>query len=67
MKANGEVVKEFVALHSKSYSTKMDNDIEMKEFNGVKLTVFNNLLLEDYKTCLFNFLWNLFNVKIQAS
>ena len=51
----GKIMKEFVALRSKTYAHLMDDDSEKKKAKGTKKCVIKReLMFENYKDCLFN-------------
>ena len=51
----GKIMKEFVALRSKTYAYLMDDDSEKKKAKGTKKCVIKReLMFENYKDCLFN-------------
>ena len=48
-------MKEFCTLRAKTYSYLMDNNSDVKKYKGTKKCVIKpELMLENYKDCLFN-------------
>ena len=51
----GKIIKEFVGLSAKTYSYLMDDNIKHKKAKGTKKCVIKrDLILKNYKFCLFN-------------